>query len=42
MWQRIFKGNHPNVKTALMNLADCLQALGRSEEALGRYEARSP
>lgn len=39
MWQRLFKGDHPKVATGLNNLALCLQSLGRSAEALPRFQA---
>jgi tetratricopeptide (TPR) repeat protein len=39
MWQRIYKEDHPEVATSLNNLARCLDALDRSDEALPKHEA---
>jgi tetratricopeptide (TPR) repeat protein len=39
MDQRIFKGDHPDVATALCNAAFCLDFLERSTEALPQHEA---
>ncbi len=39
MRQRLFKGDHSDIAASLNNVAFCLNALGRSAEALPKYEA---
>ncbi len=39
MYQRLFKGDHPDVATGLNNVAACLRSLGRPAEALPKFEA---
>jgi tetratricopeptide (TPR) repeat protein len=39
MWQRIYKGDHPDVARGLNDVASCLDNLGRSAEALPMFEA---
>jgi tetratricopeptide (TPR) repeat protein len=39
MNQRLYDGDHPDVALSLTNVAGCLQSLGRSSEAVPRYEA---
>jgi tetratricopeptide (TPR) repeat protein len=38
MRQRIYHGDHPDIATDLSNLALCLDALGRTKEALPKFE----
>jgi hypothetical protein len=38
MYERLLKGDHVGMVAALINLAACLQSLGRSAEALGYAE----
>ena len=39
MRRRLYAGNHPEIAAGLHNLAACLDALGRPEDALAQYEA---